>query len=82
MNSRSVSPAWTRWLGWAIVLAGLPLVGLDIWVHRLSDFHPHFDCEHVLGFYAWSGGAATLALLTGAWGWAWLVRRQEGYYDE
>jgi hypothetical protein len=79
------SPAITKTqqrFEWTVLAMALILLLLDLWVHRLDSFHPHFAFERWFGFFGWLGALATLVLTAIAVGWRRSVRRPEGYYDE
>ncbi len=71
-----------RRLGWALAGGSVTLLVLDLWVHDLSEFHPHFPCESWLGFYGWLSLGSAVSLVAVARLWRPLVRRPEDYYDE
>lgn len=82
MNNKTTTTEVPRWLGWAIPVAAVLLLLLDVWVHSLKSFHPYFASEAWFGFYGWIGAGAAALVYLSSLGWGWCVRRSEGYYDE
>ncbi|HYC66175.1 MAG TPA: hypothetical protein VEC14_15700 [Reyranellaceae bacterium] len=63
------------WVAFALVLAVVVLADLFI------AHHPHFGLDGTLGFGAWFGFAACVALIVFAKGLGALLKRRDTYYD-
>lgn len=73
-----VRPATIRrlWAGASVVLA--VVVALDL----VIDHHPYFGIEGTLGFGAWFGFGACVALVLVAKALGALLKRPDTYYDD
>lgn len=66
----------TLWAGAAVVLAAVVAVDLVV------DHHPHFGIEGTIGFSAWFGFGACVALVLVAKAVGALLKRPDTYYDD
>lgn len=64
------------WIGAGVVLT--LLVALDL----VIDHHPHFGIDGTLGFSAWFGFGACVALVLVAKALAVWLKRPDTYYDD
>lgn len=64
------------WRWGLVVLAGLTL--LDLVVHG----HPAFGIDGTFGFYSWYGFATCAAMIIGAKGLGFFLKRKDTYYDD
>lgn len=64
------------WIGGYLLLAVLTL--LDLTLHP----HPYFGVDGSFGFYSWYGFLTCAAMVVGAKGLGYILKRKDTYYDD
>jgi fumarate reductase subunit D len=78
---------YKHWLVRRSTIRGLWMVGIVILaIVTLADFlvhgHPHFGIDGIFGFYSFYGLASCAAMVVGAKGLGYLLKRKDTYYDD
>ena len=64
------------WIVGALLLAAVTLLDLTL------TPHPHFGVDGTFGFYSWYGLLTCAAMVIGAKGLGYILKRKDTYYDD